>query len=157
MKNATEPLRALLRTSVPMAATASGWLAARFLVHDAAAAMVIAGLTGMLTLVAAVLASAQMQETLRTWIRHRAEIKIAAAQASDIRRRSRARTWGPRWTRAGAAEIRQVAASADEQRVSLADIMRITRQPEKGPWAAIPVPVQRRPDDREDSGDIPGS
>jgi hypothetical protein len=103
--------------------------------------MAIAGLTGLLTLAAAILASAETQETLQTWIRHRAEIKIAAAEASGIRRRSRARTCGPRWTQAGAAEIRQATASADEPHVSLPDIMSITRQPDNTPSpAAHPLP-----------------
>ena len=105
----------------------SSWLAVRFLGHDPAAAVLLAAMSGLLALVIALLASPEVQKTARTWIRHRAEVRIAAAEAFDIRRRSRARTCGRRWSRAGAEQIRKAAAAPDQSRASLAEIMRITR------------------------------
>jgi len=65
--------------------------------------------------------------TIRKWIRHRAETRIAAADAYRIRRQIRAATCGLRWTTADAARIRDTAAALNPDHSSLAEIMRITR------------------------------
>ena len=66
----------------------------------------LAGLVGLLTL----LASEEAQRTIRTWIQHRAETRIAAG-AYRIRCQIRAATCGPRRTTADAAQIRDTAAT----------------------------------------------
>jgi hypothetical protein len=108
---------------LPAATATSSWLAGRLLGHDAALALGLAGLVGLITL----LASAEAQRTIRTWIRHRAETRIAAADAYRIRRQIRAATCGLRWTTANAARIRDTAAALNPDHPSLAEIMRITR------------------------------
>ena len=118
----------ILRGCLPAATATSSWLAARFLTHDAALALGLAGLAGLLT----VLASAEAQRTIRTWIRHRAETRIAAAEAYRIRRQIRAATCGPRWTTAEAARIRDAAAALNSESLGLAEIMRITRDDPPG-------------------------
>ncbi|HEY3879337.1 MAG TPA: hypothetical protein VGM12_12135 [Trebonia sp.] len=80
-------------------------------------------LVGFLTL----LASAEAQRTIRTWIRHRAETRIAAAEAYRIRRQVRAATAGPRMTTTAAAQVRNAAAALNPDRPNLAEIMLITR------------------------------
>jgi len=67
------------------------------------------------------------QRTIRKRIRHRAETRIAAADAYRIRRQIRAATCGLRWTTADAARIRDTAAALNPDHSSLAEIMRITR------------------------------
>jgi hypothetical protein len=113
----------ILRGCLPAAAATSSWLAGRLLCHEAALALALAGLVGLLTL----LASAEAQHTIRTWIRHRAETRIAAAEAYRIRRQIRAATCGPRWTAADAARIRDTAVTLNPDHLGLAEIMRITR------------------------------
>jgi hypothetical protein len=113
----------ILGGCLPAATATSTWLAGRFLGHDPASALKLAGLAGLLTL----LASAEAQRTIRTWIRHRAETRIAAAEAYRIRRQTRAATCGPRWRTADAARIRETAATLNPDHPSLAEIMRITR------------------------------
>ncbi len=81
MRYATDTMGAAFRTSAPATIVTSTWLAVRFLGHDAAAAAVIAGLTGLLTSTAAVLACAKVRKTVRTWIRHRASATSARTTA----------------------------------------------------------------------------
>ncbi len=113
----------ILHGCLPAATATSSWLAGRLLCHEATLALGLAGLVGLLTL----LASAEAQHTIRTWIRHRAETRIAAAEAYRIRRQIRATTCGPRWATAGAARIRDTAVTLNPDHPSLAEIMRITR------------------------------
>jgi len=126
MRHGTDALGTVLRTCTPATLMMSSWLAVRSLGHDATAALLLSIMSGMLALAVMLLASAEVQKTARTWIRYRAEARIAAAEASDIRRRSRARTYGRRWNRVDAEQIRQAAAQ-ELPRASLAEIMRITR------------------------------
>ncbi len=118
----------ILRGCLPAATATSSWLAVRILGHEPALALGAAGLAGLLTL----LASAEVQRTIRTWIRHRAETRIAGAEAYRIRRQVRAATCGPRWTAADAALIRETAGAADPGQPSLAEIMSITRRQPPG-------------------------
>jgi hypothetical protein len=123
----------------------SSWLTVRLLGHDPGAAELLAVMSGLLALVITILASPEVQETARTWIRHRAEGRIAAAEAFDRRRRSRARTYGRRWSRGSAEQIRQAAAAPDQSRASLAEIMRITRNREQTAPGATPSEAQPEP------------
>lgn len=113
----------ILRGCLPAMTATSGWFASRLVVHDAGLALGMAGLVGFLTL----LASTEAQCTIRTWIRHRAETRIAAAEAYRIRHQVRAATSGPRLTTTAAAQVREAAAALNPDRPSLAEIMRITR------------------------------
>jgi hypothetical protein len=61
------------------------------------------------------------------WIQYRAEHRIAAATSYQIRRWTRAATCGRRWTKAGAYDIRQMAAEFSKPQVSLHDVMLISR------------------------------
>jgi len=120
-------MQLLTLPSVPAtAATASG-IVARITLHDTAAAGAIAGLAGLLALIAVFAVSPESQKTVRLWIRHRAEHTIARAESFEIRRNARAATCGRSWTRDGAREIREAAASSERPVVSLPDVMRITR------------------------------
>ena len=92
MRYATGTMSAALRTSAPATIVTSTWLAVRFLGHDAAAAAVIAGLTGLLTSAAAVLACAEVQKTVQTWIRHRASAKGEIIRAKSEAQNSRSWT-----------------------------------------------------------------
>lgn len=103
-------------------------MAIRIIFHDSAFALGIAGLAGVLALLGVVAVSAPTQETIRLWIRHRAEHKLAAAERFAIMRRIRAGTGGRRWTKGSAAAIRSSAAAYTSPVASLPEIMRITRQ-----------------------------
>jgi hypothetical protein len=87
----------ILPRCLPVATAARIWVGGRLLGHDAMLALGLAILAGLLTL----LASAEPQHMNRTWIQHRAEARIAAAEAYRIRLRIRAATCGLRWTLAG--------------------------------------------------------
>jgi hypothetical protein len=113
--------------SVPATAATGAGIAVRITFHDPALAWAIAGLAGLLTLLGIFVVSAEAQETIRVWIRHRAEHRLAAAEAFEIRRRIRAATCGKRWTARSAAKIRQDAAACERPSISLEEIMRITR------------------------------
>jgi hypothetical protein len=138
--------------SVPATAATSAGIAAKLVLHDTAAAWAIASLAGLLTLIAIFAASSECQKTLRVWIRHRAEHRIAGAKSFEIRRRARVATSGPRWSKAGAREVRQAAASFRGSAVDLSDVMLITRIDRLG------APRQRlqdgysRPHPGEDNG-----
>lgn len=113
----------IIRGCLPgLTATSSG-LAGRLVFHDAGLVVVLAGLTGALTL----LASPETQRTIRAWVRHRPETLIAAAERYRIRRQVRAATCGPRLSTAAAAQIREAAAKLSPDHADLAEIMRITR------------------------------
>lgn len=114
----------ILRGCLPAATATSSWFTGRLLGHGVPQSLGLAGLVGLLTL----LASAEVQHTIRTWIRHRAETRIAAAEAYRIRHQIRAATCGPRWSTAEATRIRDTAATLDSHHSDLAEVMRITRQ-----------------------------
>ena len=124
----------ILRGCLPAATATSSWLTGRLLGHDASLSLGLAGLIGLLTL----LASPEVQRTIRTWIRHRAESRIAAAEAYRIRHQIRAATCGPRWTAAEATQIRSTAATLDSHHSDLTEIMRITRQGPHGNRPQVP-------------------
>jgi len=98
--------------------------------HDSVLAFGLAALAGVLTLLAVVAVSTPAQETIRLWIRYRAEHKLAAAERFAVRHRLRAGTYGRRWTRGSAAQIRNSAAAYRSSDTNLPEIMRITRQPD---------------------------
>lgn len=114
----------ILRGCLPAAAATSSWFTGRLLGHGALLSLGLAGLAGLLTL----LASPEVQRTIRTWIMYRAETRIAAAEAYRIRHQTRAATCGPRWTTAEATQIRNTAATLNSHHSDLTEIMRITRQ-----------------------------
>ncbi len=95
--------------------------------HETAVAWGIACLVGLLTLLGVFAVSAEAQKTVRLWIRHRAEHRLAAAMSFETRRRVQAATCGRRWTKSSAGEIRKAAAAYDQIGISLPEIMRITR------------------------------
>ncbi len=86
----------------------------------------MAGLGGLLALLAVFAVSAEAQQTIRWWIAHRPEGKVASAEAFETKRRVRTATCGKRWIAASAAEIRK-AAVAYTRPSNLPEIMRITR------------------------------
>lgn len=113
----------IIRGCLPgLTATSSG-LAGRLVFHDLDLALALAGLTGLLTL----LASPEVQRTIRTWLRHRPETLLAAAERYRIRRLVRAATCGSRLSTATAAQVREAAAGLSPDHPDLAEIMRITR------------------------------
>jgi len=121
-------IRGILCGCLPAATATSSWFTGRLLGHDASLSLGLAGLVGLLTL----LASAEVQRTIRTWIRHRAESRVAAAEAYRIRRQIRAATCGRRWTTVDAARIRDTATTLNPHDPSLAEVMRITRHRPSG-------------------------
>lgn len=119
----------LLRNCLPVLTAASGgWFASRLVVHDAGLGLGMAALAGLLTL----LASPETQRTIRTWIQHRAEARLAAAEAYRIRHLVRAAVSGPRLTATAAAQVRDAAVALAPERPSLAEIMLITRDQPPG-------------------------
>jgi hypothetical protein len=118
---------------VPAAAATGTGIAIKIIFHDSVLACEMAAVVGVLTVLGVFIVSAQAQETIRLWIRHRTEHRLAAAEAFEIKRRIRAATWGRRWTMRSAAQIRNNAATYPRPGSNLAEIMRITRQP--GPAA----------------------
>jgi hypothetical protein len=122
---------------IPAAAATGTGIAIKIIFHDSVFAFGMAAVAGVLAVLGVLAVSAQAQETIRQWIRHRAEHKLAAAEAFEINWRIRAATCGRRWTPGSAARIRTNAANYPRPASNLAEIMRITRQP--GP-AASPDP-----------------
>ena len=120
-------LGALPLRSVPATAAASTGTAVRLILHEPALAWGMAGLVGLLALLGVFAVSAEAQATMRLWIRHRAEHRLAAVESFEIRRRIRAATSGRRWTQASATKIRQDAAECERPTTSLTEVMRITR------------------------------
>jgi hypothetical protein len=139
--------------SVPGTVATGAWLTARLTLHDTAAACVIAALAGLLALIGVFVVSPETQKTLRLWIRHRAEHRIAAATSFEIRRRAWAATRGRAWTRASANEIRQAGAKFNVSKVTLSEVMLITRmgQLEK---AGITRKAENGPSSREINDDV---
>jgi hypothetical protein len=119
-------LSSLSLAGVPATTTISGWIAIRLIFHDSAIAWAIASLAGLFSFAAAVIASTEVQRTIRLWIYFRAEHRLSAAEAFLVRRQMSRATCGRRWTSAGAADIRQ-AAAAYGRSSGLPEIMRLTR------------------------------
>jgi len=113
--------------SVPGTVATSAGIITRMTFHSTATAWEIAGLAGLLALIAVFAVSSESQKTLRLWIRHRAEHRIAAATSFEIRRRARTATCGRRWTKASARDIRQAAATLRASKAGLPEVMMITR------------------------------
>jgi hypothetical protein len=114
-------------SSISMTASASTWMSVKFISRDSGTSWKMMIFVGLLTAVVVFMASAEMQKTVRTWIRHRSEHRLASAKGYEIRRRSRSATTGPRWTQISAAKIRKDAVDYGQDNTSLAEIMRITR------------------------------
>lgn len=114
-------------TSIPASVATCAGIAFRLTFHDPGLAVGMATLVGTLALISVLLGSSEAQRTVRVWIRHRAEHRLAAADAFEVRRRIRTATCGRRWTEASAAKIRQDAAACERPSISLPEIMRITR------------------------------
>jgi hypothetical protein len=125
-------MKVLALPSLPATAATGSGIAARVTLHDTTTALLIAGLAGLLALIAVFAVSPECQKTLRLWIRHRAEHRIAGAKSFEIRRRARAATCGRRWTKDGAKEIREATVSSGSAAVDLSDVMRITRLYQRG-------------------------
>lgn len=113
----------IVRCCLPAGIITSSSLGMHVLGFGMPLAVVLAVLTGLLTL----LASAETQRTIRTWIQHRAETEVAAALAYRIRRQARAATCGWRWTTANAARVRDATAALESPEICLAELMRVTR------------------------------
>lgn len=113
--------------SVPATVAASTGVAFRLTFHEADLAIGMAALTGTFALFSVLLVSPEAQRTIRMWIRHRAEHRLAAAEAFEIRRRIRAATCGRRWSAASAVKIRQGAEACKRPNISLPKVMQITR------------------------------
>lgn len=119
-------LSSLSLAGVPATTTISGWIAIRLIFHDSAIAWAIASLAGLFSFAAVVIASTEVQRTIRLWIYFRAEHRLSAAEAFVVRRQISRATCGRRWTSAGAADIRQAAAVYGRSS-GLPEIMRLTR------------------------------
>jgi hypothetical protein len=113
---------------LPAPTVAGTGIAVKIIFHSSALAGLMAGLAGVFTVLGVFAVSAQAHETLRLWIRHHAEHKIAAAEAYETKWRIHAATCGRRWTRDGSAQIRDSAAKYPRTGSSLTEIMAITRQ-----------------------------
>jgi|ERR1035437_883575 hypothetical protein len=113
--------------SVPATVTTGATIATRMIFHQTAITWGTGGLAGLLALIAVFAVAPETQETLRTWIRFRAEHRIAAITSYQLRRWTRAATRGRHWTKAGANDIRQAAAELSKSLVSLHDVMLISR------------------------------
>jgi hypothetical protein len=113
--------------AVPATLASSAGIAVKMIFHETAAAWGMACLVGLLTLLAVFVVSAEAQKTVRLWIRHRAEHRLAAAKSFEIRRQIQAATCGRRWTKSSADKVRKAAEAYDQISTSLPEIMRITR------------------------------
>jgi hypothetical protein len=138
-------------SAVPAAVTTSSWIAAQLVFNSSVVAWTAASFAGVLSLLAFLVASAELQETIRVWICHRPENRIAAAEAFAIRRRIRKATCGGCWTATRAGRVRSAAVACEHPHADLAEVMRITRLPldasgqaEQTDLDPCPSPARRR-------------
>lgn len=127
LKPAAGRMTGLALPTVPATAATSAGIAVKMIFHETSAAWGMASLVGLLALLGVFAVSPEAQETLRLWISHRAEHRLAAAASFEIRRRIKAATCGKRWTRSSADDIRKAAATYNRTSINLPEIMRIIR------------------------------
>lgn len=132
-------------SSIPPTSAIGTAVAFRAVFREPLLAFGAGGLVCLFATLGIVLVSPDVQRTIRVWIRHHPEHRIAAAKSYEIRRLARAATCGRRWTAKSAAKIRQDAAAYKRSETSLSKIMSITRTNSTG----LSAPQQNAPDEKD--------
>jgi uncharacterized membrane protein YcjF (UPF0283 family) len=95
--------------------------------HSVAAGWGVAGLTALLALAGVFAVAPESQQTLRLWIRYRAQHRMAAAISFSIRRQVRSVTCRSHGTKVGASDVTRAVAKVSWSTTELANLINITR------------------------------
>src|SRR5690242_11628850 len=93
--------KSLALPSVPAVLPVSTQVVVRHMLHQSGWPWEVTALACVTSLLVALAISPEFQRTLRLWILHRPEHRLAAAESFAIRRRIRAATAGRRWSQTG--------------------------------------------------------